>query len=123
MVGFILTCFISSSFAQQHHEICNLQIKKAASQEVLGKNVGIYVEVVNNSSAALDALEFDVNYFDGFDNKMGSRNFKWQSGNFIKPIQPQKLLHIAKGNWVKGANKIQVVMIKAHFANGSECRK
>lgn len=116
-------CFVSCSFAQQHKEICDLKVTKAVTQELLGRNIGIYVEIKNNNSIPLDALEYVVNYFDGFNKKMGTNNFKWQAGNIIKALDPGENLRDVNKNWVKGANKIQVIIIKAHFTNGKLCRR
>ena len=121
--SFLFFCLIFSSYAQQHKEICDLKVTKAVTQEVLGRNIGIYVEFKNNSAIALDALEYVVNYFDGFNKKMGTKNFKWQAGNIIKAVEPDENLRDVNNNWVKGANKIQVIIIKAHFTNGQVCRR
>ena len=116
-------CFISSSFAQKHKEICDLKVTKAVTQELLGRNIGIYVEFKNNNTISLDALEYIVNYFDGFNKKMGTKNFKWQAGNIIKAVEPGEILRDVNNNWVKGANKIQVIISKAHFTNGKVCKR
>jgi hypothetical protein len=121
--SFLFFFLISSSFAQRHKEICDLNVSKAITQEVLGRNIGIYVEFKNNNAIALDALEYVVNYFDGFNKKMGTKNFKWQAGNIIKAVEPGENLRDVNNNWVKGANKIQVIIIKAHFTNGKVCRR
>jgi hypothetical protein len=103
--------------AQQNRGISCVEVIKTYTQEVLGTNVGFYVEIRNNCDTAFDAIEYTVYYYDGFGEKMGEKKFKWQSGNLIKSIETGKVLKDYRANWIKGANKIKVVVTRVHFAD------
>ena len=108
---------ISMLLAQNNKGMSGVEIVKTTTQEVLDVNIGFFVEFKNTTSETVDALKYTVTYYDGFDEKMGEKNFKWQSGNIIKSIQAGKTTKDYHANWIKGANKIKVVLTRVHFAD------
>jgi hypothetical protein len=107
---------LSALLAQNNKGMSGVEIVKTTTQEVLDVNIGFFVEFKNTTSETVDALKYTVTYYDGFDEKMGEKNFKWQSGNIIKSIQAGKTTKDYHANWIKGANKIKVVITRVHFA-------
>jgi hypothetical protein len=108
---------ITTLFAQNNKSVSGVEVVKTNTQEVLGINVGFYVEFKNNNDIAVDALKYKVFYYDGFDEKMGEKSFKWQSGNIIKSIESGKTIKDYHANWIKGANKIKVSITRVHFVD------
>jgi hypothetical protein len=108
--------------AQRHRAICDLEIVDAVTQEIAGRNIGFMLQIRNNNPKTFDALEYKVIYQDGFGEKVGEKQFKWQSGNFIGPIKTGETLEDVRANWVKGANKIQVILQRVHFTDDSICK-
>lgn len=113
---------ISPLAAQRHRTICDLEIVDAVTQEIAGRNIGFMLQIRNNNSKTFDALEYKVIYQDGFGEKAGEKQFKWQSGNIIGPIKTGETLEDIRANWIKGANKIQVTLLRVHFTDDSICK-
>jgi hypothetical protein len=111
---------LSTLLAQTNKGMSGVEIVKTTTQEVLDVNIGFFVEFKNTTSETVDALKYTVTYYDGFDEKMGEKNFKWQSGNIIKSILPGKTTKDYHANWIKGANKIKVVITRVHFADKND---
>ena len=105
-----------------HREICGLEVVEAVTQEIAGRNIGFVVKIRNNNEKTFDALEYKVIYSDGFGEKVGEKNFKWQSGNIIGPVKKDETLDDVHANWIKGANKIRVVMLRVHFTDDTICK-
>jgi len=106
--------------SQNAKGVSGIEVVKTTTQEVLGVNIGFIVEFKNNYDKTVDALKYTVYYYDGFDEKMGERNFQWQSGNIIKDIEAGKSIKDYRTNWIKGANKIKVVVTKVHFGESNK---
>jgi hypothetical protein len=102
---------LSTLLAQNNKGMSGVEIVKTTTQEVLD---------INTTTETVDALKYTVTYYDGFEEKMGEKNFKWQSGNIIKSIQPGKTTKDYHANWIKGANKIKVVITRVHFADNKD---
>ena len=111
---------VSVLLAQTNKGLSGVEVVKTSTQEVLGVNIGFFVEFKNTNVDAVDALRYTVYYYDGFDEKMGEKSFKWQSGNIIKRIESSKTMKDYRANWIKGANKIKVVITRVHFAEGKD---
>lgn len=107
---------ISSLLAQKNKSFSGVEVIKTTTQEVLGVNIGFFVEFKNHNDKAVDALKYTVYYFNGFDEKMGEKNFKWQAGNIVKEIESGKTIKDYHANWIKDANKIKVIITRVHFA-------
>ena len=106
--------------AQTNKGMSGVEVVKTNTQELLNVNIGFFVEFKNTNAETVDALKYTVTYYDGFDEKMGEKNFKWQSGNIIKSIESGKTIKDYHANWIKDANKIKVVITKVHFADKKE---
>jgi hypothetical protein len=101
---------------------CGLEILDSYTQEIMGKNVGFYVKFKNNSNKSVDAFDYRVKYLDGFNEVKGSKEYRWQAGNLIDELEPGETLKDGATNWVKGANKIKVQIIRVHYTDGTVCK-
>lgn len=108
---------LSFLLAQTNKGMSGVEVVKTSTQEVLNVNIGFFVEFKNTNNETVDALKYTVYYYDGFDEKMGEKNFKWQSGNIIKSMESGKTTKDYHANWIKGANKIKVTITRVHFAD------
>jgi hypothetical protein len=114
---FLILYPLTTLTAQTNKGMSGVEVVKTSTQEVLNVNIGFFVEFKNTNRETVDALKYTVNYYDGFDEKMGEKNFKWQAGNIIKSIESGKTSKDYHANWIKGANKIKVIITKVHFAD------
>ena len=118
----ILGFFMFSSATEPNHKgMCNISISKAYTQNVLGKNIGYYVEFKNNSSRTVDGLKWKATFYDNFDDQKGVREGSWSSGNFISPITPNSTTIDLESNWVNDATKVRITITKVHFTDGMTC--
>jgi hypothetical protein len=101
---------------------CGLEILDSYTQEIMGKNVGFYVKFKNNSNKSVDAFDYRVKYLDGFNEVKGSKEYRWQAGNLIDELEPGETLKDGATNWVKGAKKIKVQIIRVHYTDGTVCK-
>ena len=108
-LGAFLFLFLSLSSTKVLLNDCGISVTKSYNQQVMGKNVGFYVVFKNNSKRTMDAIDYEVNYKNGFDETMGKRSFTWQAGNFFGPKLPGESLKDGATTWVDGANKIKVI--------------
>jgi hypothetical protein len=51
-----------------------------------------------------------------------SKEYRWQAGNLIDELEPGETLKDGATNWVKGANKIKVQIIRVHYTDGTVCK-
>ncbi len=121
-----ITCMFSllilcSATEPTHKGMCNVSISKAYTQNVLGKNIGYYVEFKNNSSRTVDALRWKATFYDNFNDQKGVREGSWSSGNFISPIKPNSTTKDLESNWVNDATKVKITITKVHFTDGMTC--
>jgi hypothetical protein len=121
----VLTLFLSFSAvvanAQSHKNKCGVEVEKAYTQEVLGKNVGYYIELKNTSNKTVDAIEWKANFYSTFGEIKGNREGSWSAGNFIKPVEPNAKIKDLQTNWIDGANKVYISIVRVHFTDGSTC--
>jgi hypothetical protein len=106
----------------KHIGKCGIIAQKAYTQNILGKNVGYYVEFKNTSKKTVDALEWSVKFYNNFDELKGTKSGEWSSGNFISPIKPGKTTKDLEGVWVENATKVFVTVTRVHFTDGSSCK-
>jgi hypothetical protein len=121
-LGAFLFLFLSLSSTKVLLNDCGISVTKSYNQQVMGKNVGFYVVFKNNSKRTMDAIDYEVNYKNGFDETMGKRSFTWQAGNFFGPKLPGESLKDGATTWVDGANKIKVIIKRVHFTDGYTCK-
>ena len=121
-LGAFLFLFLSLSSTKVLLNDCGISVTKSYNQQVMGKNVGFYVVFKNNSKRTMDAIDYEVNYKNGFDETMGKRSFTWQAGNFFGPKLPGESLKDGATTWVDGANKIKVIIKRVHFTDGLTCK-
>jgi hypothetical protein len=119
LISFQIIC---SSFVYRNGDKCGLQVIDTYTQEIMGKNVGFYVKFKNNSKKNIDAFDYKVKYFDGFGAFKGTNEYRWQAGNLIDELEPNETLKDGSTNWVKGANKIKVQIIRVHYSDGTVCK-
>ena len=102
---------------------CGLTVLKSYTQSVLGVNVGYYVKFHNKSGNAIDAVEWKANFYNNFEDYMGTREGEWSSGNFVSPIENEETFKDLEGVWVEGATKIKIKVTRVHYTDGSSCNK
>lgn len=118
----IISLFLFSfSFSTENSDKCSISIEKTYNQQVMSKNIGFMVHFKNNSSLTLDAIDYRVIYTNGFNEVKGKLEFTWQAGNFFGPKLPGETLKDGSTTWIDGANKIEVVIKRVHFTDGSSC--
>jgi len=119
----LVTIFITtSSMVKIKEGMCGLEIVNSYTQEIMGKNVGFFVKFKNTSQKSIDAFDYRVKYLDGFNELKGSKEFRWQSGNLIDELEPGEVLNDGATNWIKGANKVKISIIKVHYTDGTTCK-
>jgi hypothetical protein len=120
----MILVLLNSAFSYNgFDEKCGLEVVSAYTQEVMGKNVGFYVKFKNNSRKSVDAIDYKVKYLDGFNQLKGTNEYRWQAGNLINEVEPGETLKDGATNWVKGANKIEIVIVRVHYTDNSVCTK
>ncbi len=93
----------------------------AYSQNLLGRNVGYYVEIKNETEKEVDALEWEAIFYNNFDELLEKRNGTWSSGNIIKACKPDEIVKTLATVWVKNATKVFIKINRVHFTDGSSC--
>jgi hypothetical protein len=121
LLSILVVCLLCSAAEPTHQGMCNVSINKAYTQNVLGKNIGYYVEFKNNSSRTVDALKWKATFYDNFNEQKGVREGSWSSGNFISPIKPNATAMDLENNWVNDATKVRITITKVHFTDGMTC--
>ena len=104
-----------------HTGKCGVNPINAYSQNVLGRNVGYYVEIKNETSKDFDAIEWEAHFYDNFDEFLEKKSGSWSSGNIIQPVKPDEVLKDLKMVWVKKATKVYIKVNRVHFTDGSSC--
>ncbi|MFM7684187.1 MAG: hypothetical protein ACKO7P_15805 [Bacteroidota bacterium] len=122
LVYLLVIFFLVTSMVILKDGKCGLEILDSYTQEIMGKNVGFYVKFKNNSKKNIDAFDYKVKYLDGFNELKGTNEYRWQAGNLINDLEPGETLKDGATNWVKGANKIKVQIIRVHFTDGTVCK-
>ena len=120
-VSLLLFSFVKD--APKHKGLANVTVVKAYSQNVLGKNVGYYVEFKNNGKSEVDALKWKAFFYDNFDEYKGESEGTWSSGNFIQPIKSGKTTEDLETAWIKDATKVVIKIQKVHFVDGKTIGK
>jgi hypothetical protein len=124
----IILCltFLIFSFSKdelKHKGLGKVLVVKAYSQNVLGKNIGYYVEFKNTGSIEVDALKWKAFFYDNFGDYKGQYEGKWSSGNFIKPIKKGETKQDIETAWVKDASKVIIKITRVHLVNGKSIGK
>ena len=122
IVLFLILTSASFLNGQSHKGKCGLEINKTYTQNILGKNIGYYVEFKNNATDEIDAIEWVAYFYNNFDDFKGQRDGKWSSGNLIKPIKPGSTIVDLESNWVKEATKVFITIKRIHFVHGKTCK-
>jgi hypothetical protein len=120
MYKFILIlsfCFlnVSLSFGQAKHiGKSGIEILKTYSQNVLGKNIGYYVEFKNNSPETVDGLKWIASFYDNFGELKGKREGSWESGNIISAMKPGDSTKDLEASYVDGGTKVFIRITQVH---------
>jgi hypothetical protein len=127
----LIFAFVSTSFSISLNRVkinstrtgngCGLVVSESYTQELLGKNVGFYVRFTNKSGKAIDAIQYEVIYKNGFNEVKGSKEYTWQAGNIVGVLKAGEDLPHGATNWISGANKIDIKIIRVHFTDDSVC--
>ena len=92
-----------------------VKVLSAKTQQILGRNVGYYVNFKNNSKKNVDGLKWKAIFSNNFEEVMGEREGKWESGNLITPIEPGEETEDLDMVWVKGSTKVKIIITQVHF--------
>jgi hypothetical protein len=95
-----------------------VSVVKSYTQNVMGKNIGYYVELKNNSGKTIDAIEWQASFYNNFNDLKGRKIGDWSSGNIIKPVKPGEVIKDLEGVWVDGATKVEIEITRVHYTNG-----
>ena len=120
MIKYILITILLSNilFCQQKNiGKYKIDITKTYTQEVLGKNIGYYVEFKNNGTKEVDGLKWKASFYDNFGVLKGKKDGTWQSGNFIPILKPGETTKDLESNYLVGATKIFIVITDVHFVS------
>jgi hypothetical protein len=121
----LIVLFISVGFqffSQTSKGKCGLNVAKSYTQTAFGKNIGYYVEFQNKSKSAVDAIEWQADFFTNFGDPKGKKAGSWSSGNLISPIEPGEFGKDLETNWSEGATKVYITITRVHFTNGKTCK-
>lgn len=121
IIFILLSLLLNGAVKPQHSGLCGINPENAYSQNVLGRNIGYYVEIKNETSKEFDAIEWDALFYDNFDELIEKKSGSWSSGNIIKPVKPDEVLKDLKTVWVKKATKVFIKVKRVHFTDGSSC--
>ena len=102
-------------------EKCGVKVLSSYSQNVLGKNIGYYVELENKSGKTIDAIQWTATFTNNFGDEKGVRKGEWSSGNFISPVEDGEKIIDLEGVWVEEATKISIQIDRIHFTDDSLC--
>lgn len=116
-----LLLLFASGIKPEHTGKCGINPVNAYSQNVMGRNVGYYVEIKNETSKEMDAIEWEAHFYDNFDELIEKKSGSWSSGNIIKPVKPDEVLKDLKMVWVKKATKVFIKVKRVHFTDGTSC--
>ena len=112
----LLLCIISiAGVSQTNKGKSGVSVVGTKTQNVLGANLGYYVEFKNNGGKKVDGIKWIATFTDNFGEVLGTRNGKWQSGNIISSIEPGKITEDLENNFVKGATKVWIRITLVHF--------
>ena len=92
-----------------------ISVVDTKTQNVLGVNLGYYVEFKNNTLKKVDGIKWIATFTDNFGEILGTREGKWQSGNLISSIEPGESTEDLENNFVKGATKVFITITLVHF--------
>ena len=123
MLSVLLAFVLFQTDGINHQGKCSVTPVKTYSQNVLGKNVGYFVEIKNESSSEVDAIEWEAVFCDEFDEVLESRFGKWSAGNIIQPCKPGEIIQDVKPVWISKATKVFIHINRVHFTNGTTCGK
>lgn len=87
----------------------------AKTQNVFGVSPGYYVKFKNNTKKKVDAIKWTATFTDNFGEVLGTREGKWQSGNFISSIEPNGSTKDIENSFVKDATKVYITITLVHF--------
>jgi len=112
----LVLCFISIvGISQTNKGKSGVSIVVAKTQNFLGASPGYYVEFKNNGNKKVDGIKWIATFTDNFGEVLGTREGKWQSGNFISTIEPGESTEDIENNFVKGATKVYITITLVHF--------
>lgn len=100
---------------------CGVIVKESRTESIAGKNIGFYVLFQNNSQFTVDAVEYNVKFYNTFGDLIASKDFSWQSSDIDSPFGPNETTWNLRKSWIDGASKIKIKIRRVHFTNGKTC--
>jgi len=119
----ILLTIIRWDSVPNHTGLCGIIPVKAYSQNVLGKNVGYYISLKNNSAKTVDGVTWTASFYNNFEDFKGKNTGKWESGNFTSAAEPGETMTDIESAWINGATKVFIKVTRVHFTDGTSCGK
>lgn len=117
----LLTLLIALPFfglSQSKHKGKNgVTVVDASTQSIFGAAPGYYVVFKNNGKKTVDGIRWKATFTNNFGEVLGVRDGKWESGNFISPIESGETTEDIETNWVKGALKIKIEITQVSFVD------
>jgi len=111
---------IQSSKAQPHQSIKAIEVKEVNVLNSFGYLAGYSVTFKNNSAKTIDYIGWTTNYFDNSGRLIQSEHNAFNSDSLVDPIVSgfDKTLFRTPG--IKGASKVQIVVLDAHSVDGTK---
>lgn len=100
---------------------CQVMVVDAVTQQVFKKNIGFYTKFRNDADKGVDAIDYEVTFRNGFDEVKGVKTYTWQANNMVGVLKPHEYKTEVYSNWIEGANKIEVRILRVHFVDGTSC--
>jgi hypothetical protein len=126
-----VTCFsnpiiygsaVTNDFNAIKNEKCKVEVHDISKMVSFGYLVGYTVEFKNNSSKVVDGIWWTVKYLNNANELIERDEESFNSTNIIDPISSGFTKLIARTPRVKGASKVEIIITKVHFSDGSSCQ-
>ena len=126
-----LTCFSNpitqgkgakNDFYAIKNEKCKVEVLDVSKAVSFGYLAGYTVEFKNNSTKVVDGIWWTVNYLNNANELIKKDEESFNSTNIIDPISSGFTKLIARTPRVKGASKVEIIITKVHFTDGSSCQ-
>lgn len=115
LLALIILPLLGLSQKRKHKGLNRLEVVSTATQSVMGRCLGYVVTFENNSGRTIDGIKWTATFTDNFGEVLGVREGRWESGNFITPLEPGETAEDLETNYVKGGLKIWITITKIHY--------
>ena len=112
----------NADFYAIKNEKCKVEVLDISKIVSFGYLVGYTVEFKNNSNKVVDGIWWTVKYLNNANELIKREDESFNSTNIIDPISSGFTKLITRAPRVKGASKVEITIIKVHFADGANCQ-